>query len=155
VDVLPLVEKELKMRIDLQRRPGRVFRRMVPLGYASFGDTFRPGDRDVTVELAQRALATLGFSVQPTGVFDDATSAAVLEFRGAAGLGTQNVIDDTFMDRLYTEVDSVGTTDTTPGGGITSGGRTAEINISGKVGMGFGLLLLLGGYYVWKKSQKR
>lgn len=122
------------------------------IGCRGLGD-YAPGQSGVDVELAQRALVTLGFTVPITGVYDAATSAAVLEFRGATGLKYMDVIDDEFLGRLYDEVDAAGDTSRLPGGGMT-GGRTGEINISGKTTFGFGLFgLLLVGYIATRKKK--
>lgn len=118
-----------------------------------FGDV-APGSSGVDVELAQRALVTLGWSLAVNGRYDNATSAAVLEFRGAAGLPYIDRIDDQFLDRLFAEVDAAGDTSKLPGGGMT-GGRTGDINISGKGGMGIGLLGLLAIGYLATRKKKR
>lgn len=117
-----------------------------------FGDTTPQMSSD-DITLAQRTLKAIGFSVDVTGKWDSKTSAAVLEFRGAAGLPSLNQIDDDFMSRLYDELDKVGT-DLLPQDSGGSGGTTEDINITGKVGMGIGLLLLVGGYIAWKKLKK-
>lgn len=120
-----------------------------------FGDVM-PGGSGVDVELAQRALITLGWTLAITGRYDQATSAAVLEFRGAAGLPYVDRIDDAFLDRLFAEVDAAGDTSGLPTGGMT-GGRTGDINISGSkgAGMALGLLGLLAIGYLATRKKKR
>ena len=135
------IDTALVTALEMQGRPGYQF--------SGFGDNL-PGESSYDVELAQRALVTIGFKLSITGVYDAPTSAAVLEFRGAAGLPNVNRIDDAFLSRLYEEVDRVGDTSKLPGGGLTTGGRTDEISVTGKIGGGlFGLGVLLAiGYFI-------
>ena len=80
----------------------------------------------------QRSLYELGFDVDVTGTYDAKTSAAVLEFRGAAGLPYVDQIDDAFDFRLAQEWDAA----------------SAEDRLrKAKAGGGIGLLALLVGAY--------
>ncbi len=115
---------------------------------SGFGDT-TPQMTPDDIILAQRTLQGIGFNVDVNGRYDAKTSAAVLEFRGAAGLPQLNQIDDDLMARLYDELDRVGTDLISPDRG-GDGGIVPDINITGKAGaIGFGLLVLIGvGLYL-------
>jgi peptidoglycan hydrolase-like protein with peptidoglycan-binding domain len=124
------------------------------MALVALGDFF-PGQSSTEVELAQRGLKSIGFDVPINGAYDAATGAAVLEFRGAAGLPYVNQIDDQFLDRLWVEVDAAGNTDNLPPGLHPGDVTQGEISITGKVGAGLGLLALLAIAYGAKKSRKK
>lgn len=118
------------------------------------GDFF-PGQSATEIELAQRGLKSIGFDVPVSGKYDAPTAAAVLEFRGAAGLPNVNQIDDQFLDRLWVEVDAAGNTANLPDGLRPGGVRQDEINITGKAGVGLGLFALLALAYGAKKIRRK
>lgn len=119
-----------------------------------FGD-FMPGQSDVTIELAQRGLASIGFAVPITGKYDAPTSAAVVEFRGAVGMSSVDAIDDAFLNRLWQEVDAAGNTANLPPGLKVGATEQPPVNITGKpgaAGVGFFALLLVGYLATRKKK---
>lgn len=123
----------------------------------ALGGLSLPGDRNDEVELAQRGLKSIGFDVDITGAYDAKTIGAVLEFRGATGLPYVHQIDDAFLERLWQEVDAAGNTANLPPGLKVGGVTQGEINISGKVGAGIGViagLLALAAFALSKKKKR-
>lgn len=95
---------------------------------------FRPGDKAPDIEMVQRALVTLRHMVPITGVYDAATDMAVVGFRYEMGLPIASVIDDEFTDSLYAEMDKRGDTSLLPPDVGMTGGRTTDIDITGRPG---------------------
>ncbi len=90
------------MDIYLKPRAGRVFRSMVPLAGVSFGafsDSY-PGSSSQEVADVQGKLLQLGYSVEVTGSYDAATSAAVLDFRSKWKLPVVDAIDASVVTAL-------------------------------------------------------
>ncbi len=109
-----------------------------------FGD-FLPGQGagSASFRTDQGTLYELGFDVDKSGVYDAKTSAAVLEFRGAAGLPIVDRIDDAFEFALGEQYDAA----------LAAGQTRSQRKPSSSSGMGlaFGLLALIGFIATRKK----
>ena len=112
---------------------------------------YLPGETDPSIEDIQRQLAEVGFSVSPTGTYDARTSAAILEFRGAAGLPNVNRIDEQLMGALADEVDRrVGSTSVP---GSTPVQVMDPLSITGRIPKSAWIVgLLLAGWLVYRNA---
>jgi peptidoglycan hydrolase-like protein with peptidoglycan-binding domain len=105
----------------------------------------------------QGTLYELGFDVDRNGVYDAKTSAAVLEFRGAAGLPIVDRIDDAFEYALGVQYDAAlaaGQLRSQKAPPVSPGHESGagSSSTSGFGGMALGLLMLVGYFATRKKK---
>ena len=63
-------------------------------------DTLKRGDSGEEVEALQAELRSLGFSIEPTGVYDDQTWMAVEEFQRAFGMEPDGIATKATRERI-------------------------------------------------------